>query len=82
MADDQPIAVHASGRSAPGAKQRQIAGEGFGFSPDGRYLLVQDASKILRLVEAKSGRTVARLESPDSCGGAMAAFSPTARGWS
>ena len=58
------------------SEERQIAGEGFGFSPDGRYLLVQDASKILRLVEAKSGRTVAGLESPDLCGVASAAFSP------
>ena len=46
---------------------RQIGGEGRCFSPDGRLLAVQDASKVIRLVETQTGRTVARLESPDLC---------------
>jgi WD40 repeat protein len=55
---------------------RRVSGEGLGFSPDGRHLLVQDASKFLRLVETETGRTAARLESPDLCGVAYATFSP------
>ena len=57
-------------------EERQIAGKGLCFTPDGRYLLVQDASKVLLLVETESGRTVARLESPDSSDAAWATFSP------
>jgi WD40 repeat protein len=57
-------------------KERQIAGQGLCFTPDGRYLLVQDANKVLLLVETESGRTVARLESPDSCEARWASFSP------
>jgi WD40 repeat protein len=49
---------------------------GYCFSPEARHLLVQDADNILRLVETESGRTVARLESPDSCGVTYATFSP------
>jgi hypothetical protein len=55
---------------------RRIDGVGLGFSPDGRYLLVQDAKKVLRLVEIKRDRTVARLESPDLCAVGFATFSP------
>jgi serine/threonine protein kinase/WD40 repeat protein/tetratricopeptide (TPR) repeat protein len=55
---------------------RQIGGQGHGFSPDGRLAVVMDASRVIRLVEAESGRTVARLESPDSCQVAQVAFSP------
>jgi hypothetical protein len=55
---------------------RRIGGLGFGFSPDGRLAVVSDADRSIRLVEAESGRTVARLESPDSCGVTWAAFSP------
>jgi WD40 repeat protein len=55
---------------------RRIDGVGLGFSPDGRYLLTQDAKRVLHLVEPETGRTVARLESPDSCGVEGAAFSP------
>ncbi len=55
---------------------RQIGGYGLGFSPDGRLLAVQDANRVIRLVENQTGRTVARLESPDGCGVWAAAFSP------
>lgn len=57
-------------------EERKIGGTGLCFSPDGRLLSVQDASKALRLVETESGRTVARLESPDSCDVTEATFSP------
>jgi tetratricopeptide (TPR) repeat protein len=55
---------------------RTIGGSGMSFSPDGRQLIVQDSSKILRLVETETGRTLARLESPDLCMVEGAAFSP------
>ena len=44
---------------------RRIGDNGGGFSPDGRLLVVQDAGRVIRLVETESGRTLARLESPD-----------------
>ena len=44
--------------------------------PDGRLVVVIDADKALRLVETETGRTVARLESPDSCNATYATFSP------
>jgi WD40 repeat protein len=53
----------------------KIGGEGKCFSPDGRLVVVQDASRIIRLVEIETGRTLARLESPDLCSVA-ATFSP------
>ncbi|MGP0066975.1 MAG: protein kinase domain-containing protein, partial [Isosphaeraceae bacterium] len=59
-----------------GREVRQIGGAGRCFSPDGRHLLVQDANNVLRLVEVETGRTVARLESPDSCAVGWATFSP------
>jgi tetratricopeptide (TPR) repeat protein len=55
---------------------RTIGGSGMTFSPDGRQLIVQDSSKILRLVETETGRTLARLESPDLCLVEGGAFSP------
>jgi WD40 repeat protein len=58
------------------SQARQIAGRGLCFSPDGRLVVVQDANKVLRLVEAETGRTLARLESPDLCDVWDAAFSP------
>ena len=58
------------------SKEREIPGEGLCFTPDGRYLLVQDANKVLVLVEIESDRTVARFESPDSCEARWASFSP------
>src|SRR5579885_890309 len=54
----------------------RIGGESLGFSPDGRLVIVKDASKALRLVETETGRTLARLESPDLCDVGTAAFSP------
>jgi hypothetical protein len=55
---------------------RQIGGGSYGFSPDSRLVAVQDASKMIRLVETETGRTLARLESPDLCAMWEAAFSP------
>jgi tetratricopeptide (TPR) repeat protein len=55
---------------------RQVGGYGLCFSPDCRLAVVQDANKLLRLVETETGRTIARLESPDLCGVGSAAFSP------
>jgi serine/threonine protein kinase/WD40 repeat protein len=55
---------------------RQVGGEGQCFSPDGRLVVVQDANRVLRLVEAGKGLTLARLESPDLCTVAAATFSP------
>ena len=55
---------------------RRISGVGHGFSPDGRHLLVQEVNKVLRLVEIETGRTAARLESPDLCSVGCATFIP------
>ena len=55
---------------------RQIGGEGRCFSPDGRLVVVVDATRVIRLVETETGRTVARLESPDLCEVVAASFSP------
>ncbi len=57
-------------------EERQIGGVGWCFSPDGRQLVVQDASRVIRLVEVESGRTIARFESPDSCEARGLTFSP------
>jgi serine/threonine protein kinase/WD40 repeat protein/tetratricopeptide (TPR) repeat protein len=54
----------------------QIGGAGLAFFPDGRLVAVQDASKAIRLVETETGRTLAKLESPDLCSVQGAAFSP------
>jgi hypothetical protein len=54
----------------------KIGGGGSSFSPDGRLVVVQDASRIIRLVETETGRTLARLESPDLCAVSGATFSP------
>ncbi len=53
---------------------RQIRGIA-GFSPDGRLVVVADPNRIIRLVELATGRTLARLESPDLCGVGDVAFS-------
>jgi hypothetical protein len=58
------------------AETRTIGGEGVTFTPDGLALVVQDPSRVLRLVECATGRTLARLESPDLCSVWSAAFSP------
>ncbi|MGD0039111.1 MAG: protein kinase [Isosphaeraceae bacterium] len=55
---------------------RKIGGNGLCFLPDGRLLAVMDATKVIRLVEAETGRMVARLESPDLCDVTRATFSP------
>ena len=55
---------------------RQIEGVFRTFSPDGRLAVVQNAEKILGLVELETGRTLARLESPDQHDVRWAAFSP------
>jgi eukaryotic-like serine/threonine-protein kinase len=57
-------------------EERQIRGEGRCFSPDGRLIVVMDVDKALRLVETDTGRSVARLESPDSCDANWVTFSP------
>ena len=61
---------------ATGREVRQIGGSGLGFSPDSRLLAVQDANRLILLVEAETGRTLAKLESPDSCHADWATFSP------
>jgi serine/threonine protein kinase/WD40 repeat protein/tetratricopeptide (TPR) repeat protein len=53
-----------------------IGGYCRGFAPDGRLMLVHDATNVLRLVETETFRTLARLASPDSCAVGWAAFSP------
>jgi WD40 repeat protein/tetratricopeptide (TPR) repeat protein len=55
---------------------RQFEGDGLSFSRDGRLLVVQDASKVLNLVETATGRTLSGLESPDLCAAQWATFSP------
>ena len=62
-------------------EQRQIGGVGGCFSPDGRLMVVQDASRVIRLVETETGRTLARLESPDLCACAGRPSAPTGRAW-
>jgi WD40 repeat protein len=57
-------------------KARQIGGIGYCFSPDSRLMVVQDANRVLRLVEVETGRTLARLENPNPSLLSMAAFSP------
>ena len=46
------------------------------FSPDGRLVVVQEANQVIRLVETETGRTLARLESPDLCAWHRPTFSP------
>jgi serine/threonine protein kinase/WD40 repeat protein/tetratricopeptide (TPR) repeat protein len=55
---------------------RQITEVGRCFSPDGRLTVVIDPSRVIRLVEIETGRTLARLASPDLCGVQNVAFSP------
>jgi WD40 repeat protein/Tfp pilus assembly protein PilF len=54
----------------------EIGGAGRCFSPDGRIIVVEDSDKVLRLVSVETGRTLARLESPDLCHAERAVFSP------
>jgi WD40 repeat protein len=51
-------------------------GRGLCWSPDGRLAAVACPNKVLRLVEAGTGRTLARLTSPDVCEARAATFSP------
>jgi serine/threonine protein kinase/WD40 repeat protein len=55
---------------------RQLDGYGQCFSADGRLLVVQDASKILRLLETETGRTLAQFDSPGQDSVNSASFSP------
>jgi WD40 repeat protein/tetratricopeptide (TPR) repeat protein len=54
---------------------RRIDG-GDAFSPDGRIVAAVDPGRVIRLVEVATGRTLARLESPDLCGVYTLAFGP------
>jgi eukaryotic-like serine/threonine-protein kinase len=58
------------------SEARQIGGGESRFSPDGRLVVVADPSRVLRLVETETGRTLARLESPDLCFVGVVTFSP------
>jgi eukaryotic-like serine/threonine-protein kinase len=53
-----------------------IADIGRSFSSDGRVTVVIDPSNLIRLVEVETGRTLARLESPDLSGVSNVGFSP------
>jgi WD40 repeat protein/tetratricopeptide (TPR) repeat protein len=57
-------------------EMRRIDGWGLCFSADSQWLAVQDANRVIRLVETATGRTLARLESPDLCDVWGATFSP------
>jgi WD40 repeat protein/tetratricopeptide (TPR) repeat protein len=46
------------------------------FSPDGRIVAIVAPSRIIRLVEVATDRTLARLESPDLCDVHAVAFAP------
>ena len=72
MTGTAPVPALGSRHLARGAAR---SATGAGFSPDGRLIVVQEASKVIRLVETETGRTLARLESPDLCVW-RAAFSP------
>ncbi len=58
------------------ALERELGGVGLCFSPEGRLVALLDANKVIRLVEAKTGRVIARLESPDTSTVNWATFSP------
>ena len=55
---------------------QRLNGRGRCFSPDGRQVVVVDPSKVLLLVEAETGRTLARLMSPDLGDAWAVTFSP------
>jgi serine/threonine protein kinase/WD40 repeat protein len=73
MTANAPCRLWAVGTWQPA---RQIGGRGFCFSPDSSLLVVQDADRLIRLVESETGRIVARLASPDQCAVRGAVFSP------
>jgi WD40 repeat protein len=55
---------------------RELGGTGLCFSPDSRLVALLDASRIVRLVEAETGRLIARIESLESSEVLWATFSP------
>jgi WD40 repeat protein/tetratricopeptide (TPR) repeat protein len=55
---------------------QKVGGAGLCFSEDGRMVVVKDESRVLRLVETNTGRTLANFESPDLCDVWGATFSP------
>jgi tetratricopeptide (TPR) repeat protein len=55
---------------------RELGGAGLCFSSDSRLVAIRDANRIIRLVEAETGRMIASLESPDSSDVEWATFSP------
>ena len=81
MADDTALLPAGSGKSAPGKRCGESATCAGCFSPDGRLMVVQEASKLIRLVETETGRTLARLESPDLCVDRGRPSPRTGRGW-
>ncbi len=82
MADDGHSAVPALGgrHLARGAADRR---RGVAASPPtAAWWSSSDASRVLRLVETETGRTLARLESPDLCGVQdVRPSAPTGRAW-
>jgi eukaryotic-like serine/threonine-protein kinase len=58
------------------ALARELGGRGLCFSPDSRLVALLDASQIIRLVEAETGRVIARIENPESSEVLWATFSP------
>ena len=71
-----------SGKSAPGARRGEIGGGGLASPPTADWWSSSDPSRIIRLVEIATDRTLARLESPDLCSvWAGRPSAPTGRGW-
>jgi tetratricopeptide (TPR) repeat protein len=56
--------------------RRELGGTGLCFAPDSRLVAILDENQLIRLVEAGTGRVVARLERPDSSTVTSAVFSP------
>jgi eukaryotic-like serine/threonine-protein kinase len=55
---------------------QQVTDLGVCFSPDGRLTVVVDSTRVIRLVEFETGRTLARMARPDLRGVQMYSFSP------
>ena len=55
---------------------RELSGAGLCFSRDSRMVAILDPSRLIHLVEAESGRVIARLECPGSANVGEAAFTP------
>ena len=63
-------------------KALEVGGIGLCFSPDSRMLAVQDASRIIRLVETATGRTLAAAGKPRPVRrDATRPSAPTGRAW-